>query len=278
MVHGGDVDQYYKFGAILSGKDFRDYKAVCCASNNEFPEKFELDMPSVKNQGNVSSCVAHALSTVIEYFNKKQLNMDERMSTGYIYGNRSTSIHKGKGMVVRDALSVVRLYGDVTKKVFPDNIEVPKAIEEYMEKADELYEEGYKYRISSYCRLKNEADIKQALMANGPVIIAMKWYSDIKVKRGVLTSSFDKKYEYGSHCMVLYGWDSRGWKVQNSWGGIWGNKGRCVIPYDTEIAEFWTVTDDIIDGMDIVKPYNSSFGKIIAKILNAFWKLFTKKK
>ena len=113
-------------------------------------------------------------------------------------------------------------------------------------------------------------------MNNGPVIIAINWYSDMKVSKGILTSTCEKKNNKGGHCLIIYGWNSDGWKVQNSWGRYWGKKGCAILPYDMEINEIWGVTDDIIEGVDIVKPFTSDIGKIIAKILNVFWNLFSK--
>lgn len=266
----------HKLGAIFSTKDVRDYKAVCKNINIEFPEEFELDMGKVKNQGNVSSCVAHSLSTVIEYFNKVQYNSDIEMSTGYIYGNRSMTSYKGEGMVTREALNTLRLYGDIEQNKFPYNIEVPEIIVKYHEVSEQFYEDGYKYKIKSYCKLETENDIKQALMKNGPVVISMTWYSDIKVISGMLTTSLSKDKQSGGHCMVLYGWNKDGWKIQNSWGTKWGNKGCAIVPYNIPIREFWTVVDDTIDDMEIIKPYSSEIGKIIAKFLNIFWKLLSK--
>lgn len=260
-------------GAILSPKDVRDYRAVCATSSTKFPNEFKLDLVRVKNQGTVGSCVAHSLSEVVEYFNKKQLNVDTEMSTGYIYGNRQNTTHKGSGMVVRDALAVLSKYGTVEKGDFPENIEVPEAIELFQKRFDDLLGVAYPYRISTYARLKTEEDVKQALMKNGPVVIAMDWYSDMKVKNGLLVSSFEKSKKTGGHCMVIYGWDIRGWKVQNSWGRWWGTQGKCVIPYKVNIREFWTVTDDVIEGMDIKKPFSSELGMKIAKLLNLFWSI-----
>ena len=259
-------------GAIFSPKDVRDYQAVYTAAAVEFPKEFELKMVRVKNQGFVGSCVAHSLSEVIEYFNNKQKNDNTEMSVGYIYGNRETSFHKGSGMVTRDALKAIMKYGDVPKKDFPHNIEVPYVINEYEKVKDNLFEKSYPYRISSYAKLNSDNDVKQALMKNGPVVMAMDWYNDMKVKNGVLTT--EKKGVAGGHCMVIYGWNEQGWKVQNSWGEYWGNNGCCIIPYDIEIREKWAVIDNIIEDMDIVKPFSFNFGKIIAIILNWILNLF----
>ena len=56
-------------GAIFSGYDARDYKLVYTATGKEFPKEFQLETRRIKNQGAVGSCVAHSLSSIIEYYN-----------------------------------------------------------------------------------------------------------------------------------------------------------------------------------------------------------------
>ena len=68
--------------------------------------------------------------------------------------------------------------------------------------------------------------------------------------------------------MLLYGWNDKGWKVQNSWGKSWGNKGTCIIPYDMPIHEAWAVVDNIKDEIKIKKPLSSSTGRQVAKVIN----------
>ena len=264
-------------GAIFSKKDVRDYKLVCNMTHFEFPKEFQLDHFDdniVKNQGNVGSCVAHALSTAIEYYDYTQNQVEEAMSTGYIYGNRNTSLHKGDGMIIRDALSAVRKYGDVYKRDFPYNIEAKRAIVYFQDMVDDLYEKGYANRISNYCRVKTESEIKQALYEGKPVVIAIKWYSCMRVIDGVLTKTTND-YD-GAHCMLIYGWDERGWKVQNSHGAYWGKKGKCIVPYNMKLEEAWAVIDTVTGtSLDIKKPFSSKVGKYIALLLNKMWRLFS---
>lgn len=177
-------------------------------------------------------------------------------------------------MIVRDALEAIRLYGDVYKYsyVLNDNAEVPDAITQFEENKDDLYKEGYAHRISQYCRVDDENTIKASLMAGNPVVVAMKWYSDMKVVNGVLTTSYEKYT--GGHCMIIYGWNERGWKVQNSWGKLWGNNGTVIIPYDIELRECWTLTDDIIESVVVKKPFSYRYIKFIAKFINKICNIF----
>lgn len=265
-----------KFGAIFSDYDVRDYKLVYTASATEFPKKFSLKMRDIKNQGAVGSCVAHALSSIIEYYNFKQLKMRDRMSVGYIYGNRRNSTFSEEGMIIRDALDAVRKYGDVTNDLFPYNSEVPRVIDLFEEQADELFDKGYPYRISQYCRITDPNAVKAALMAGNPILIGVIWYKDMKVVDGVLTTNYQEST--GGHAMVICGWDERGWKVHNSWGESWGDNGYAIIPYDIPIEEIWTITDDIIENTKIKKPFSHTiFGQFLACIINGIVKLFKKK-
>ena len=253
-------------GALFSKKDVRDYK-IDCTTQKQFPSRFELKMPKVKDQGTINSCVACSIATVVEYYNTKQLNHNEDMSIGYIYGNRTNTDYKGEGMYTREAIASTCKYGDVSQESFPYNEEVPEIINKFSKQSKELFDKGYPNRFSSYVRLSTNNEIKTFLMQNGPVIFAMPWYDDIKVVNGVINTT--QQGDAGGHCMVIYGWEERGWKIQNSWGTNWSNNGRAILPYGVKLREAWGVVDNIMaSDTKIIKPYDSSIGSIIAKVLN----------
>jgi C1A family cysteine protease len=67
----------FQLGALKERSDIRDYQIVAAGAFS-FPQTFIIDyLPKVKNQGSVNSCVAHATSTILEYFNKKEINSDD---------------------------------------------------------------------------------------------------------------------------------------------------------------------------------------------------------
>ena len=260
-------------GALLSAPDVRDY--VASAKTVDVPSEFELDMPKVKNQSIISSCVAHALSTVVEYFNQKETGSYEEMSTGYIYGNRRMTSHFDKGMYTRDAIKTVVKYGDVPNSYFPINTEVPHAIDKFEEHANELFDVGVQFKFTEYFRLNDDAAIKASILENGPAIMSMKWSSNVKVRGGIMMIDEDMASSNKGHCMVIYGWNDIGWKVQNSWGVMWGDGGRVIIPYDAPISQVWGVKDDhVCTNITIKKPFHSKTGVKIAKILNWIASIF----
>jgi C1A family cysteine protease len=257
-------------GAIISPPDIRDYKLV--VTTKEFPTSFELNMPAVKSQGSVGSCVAHSIALTMEYYNKKQHSKDIQMSVGYIYGNRVSSTHTGSGMITRSALQDAVGEGDVPYELFPYNKEVPEIFD--MVKKDKeqmnLFDQAQPYRLSAYAKVKTEAEMKTALINGYPIVFAIDWHKGMKVQNGILIQP--KKEKTGGHCMVIYGWDERGWKFQNSWGGLWGEKGCAILPYTHTIREAYCVIDEIVGDIEIKKPFRSKnkLVQFFVSIVNKF--------
>lgn len=269
----------HSLGGLFSRPDVRDYVAKSTLTT-EFPETFYLtNMPKVKDQGQVGSCVAHSCALVTEYFNEKETGKFTRMSTAYIYGNRLLSLHKGYGMYTRDALKTLSIYGNVPYESLPGNVEVPEALDLYEKNAEKLETEGIPYVIQSYYKLKDVNAMKAHLLTGNPIVFAMYWFDDIKIISGVMNTAEVKTKKTGAHCMVIYGWNSTGWLVQNSWSSNWAKKGRCIIPYSVSLYECWGVTDaPAPEGLDIKKPFKTKFGKCLAKLFNKvitwFYNLF----
>ena len=238
------MNKQQNFGAIFSPPDVRDWKGTACASAPaDFPEEYELVMPEVKNQGSVGSCVAHAIATTVEYFSRMQGDEKRAMSVGYIYGNRANTANMGKGMITRDAIAATCECGTCVHTLFPYNEEVPEIIERFERSFTELHPKAWPNRFTSYYRVKGEEAIKASLMQNGPVIFAMEWYSDIRVENGIMKTNLAPSNSSSGHCLVIYGWNRDGWKIQNSWGTGWGVGGRAVMPYDIPIREAWGIID-----------------------------------
>lgn len=260
------------FSNLVSPFDIRDYKVAVTAV--EFPESFMLPEVTVKNQGSTGSCVAHACSSVVEFHNKRQEGTDVVFSTEFIYGYRPAGYYVGEGMYIRNALKTLREIGDCPVADLKGNHKCPEAMKVVEARLEELKDKAYPHRISTYAKVNTVDEIKQALMNFGYVVISMPWYKDYKLKDGVYSHSSDETSGY--HCMVIYGWNEQGWLVHNSWGKVWGKKGRFIMPFDFKWREAWAVTDEIKGEGDIIRPEDNWFVKTFAPIINAIANLFRK--
>lgn len=234
---------YTQAQALLSPPDVRDYKGVATVSADALPDEFELKICPIKSQGSVGSCVAHAICSCVEYFNEKEADKFEKMSTGYIYGNRTTQSWKGVGMYVNGALSAVRHCGTTKASDWDVNVEVPDAITKFEEARKTYANQAYENRITKYYRLYNKDAMKASLYQGNPVVFVLVFREDMKIENGVWIVNEKSKKTGGSHCMYIYGWNKTGWKVANSWGNKWGTKGTIILPYETKISEAWGLED-----------------------------------
>lgn len=261
-------------GAGFSNPDLRDYKIAKASIAAEFPEEFELEMPSVKNQGNVGSCVAQAICLVAEYYNKIQHQIDNQLSVGYIYGNRVPPLNKTQGMITRYAIANFCADGTPLAKDFPLHCEVPEIIEAVEKVKDQLHDGARQFRFTSYVSTMKPEEMKTALMAGHPIIIAVEWYKDLKCKKGIMQSK--KKEKGGGHAIVIYGWDKDGWKFQNSWSEFWGKGGCAVWPYDYKIREAYAIIDTETTPLQIDKPHKTKtkFGRWCIKAANIIYSFF----
>jgi len=225
----------YNTGCIFSKRDIRDYKLNKSNVKVELPKDFRLEPPAVLDQGEVSSCVAHAtIETVESIYNK-------RFSPGWIYGNRNFD-NFSKGMTIPDALKTAKDKGCVLKVNFDVNEEVLGIIDKVEEHRDQLESVALPYKIGAYARLDNTEEIKLALLKGLPVIFACTVKEDyLSMNEEYVINITDDKIACG-HAMIIYGWNETGWLIQNSWGTDWGNNGRAILPYEYPIEEAYAVS------------------------------------
>jgi hypothetical protein len=254
------------YGALFSPKDLRDFRACSVIESIDLPSTFRLDYTKeIKNQGSVNSCVAHALSSMMEKLNKVY-------STGWIYGYRPDGYYQGQGMYPREALKTMQKLGTVKNEDFPVNVEMPLAKLKVNEKLDILEVEAEDYKITAYARLYSDSEIKTWLYTKEigvPIAIATQ---NLEIDKNNIVQ-IPKTFPNSGHMMLIIGWNEQGYIVQNSWGKSWGDNGCCILPYEYPITEAWGVTLNNYDAKtDVKKP---TFN-IIRRLLMFFYKLIDK--
>ena len=265
----------FDYGYIKSKKDLRNYKIKATSSQIEIlPQIFSLlNQFKIKDQKDIGSCVAHAISSVLEYHNKYQ----NQLSTNFIYGiKRKLFYDSNRGMYLSDACKIVCDYGDMLEIDCKGNDEIPK-VWDIAEQAFDDYKKrdrALQFKIKSYFSCKTIEDIKFAIYQYGPVIAGIKWFNKtIANKDG--TFIFNKNNSYSYHCVMIYGWNENGFLCQNSFGENWGNKGCFILPFDYEIDDCKALIDDYNPKEEfIIIPKKNKFLNLWYKIANWFINLF----
>ena len=197
-------------GALKPKVDVRDHKVAAAAT--EYPESYLCEnLPPVKNQQSVSSCVAHATAAILETFNKTETGQYISLSTDFIYGMQGIAFNrKQSGMYLRDACKIVKNYGNATEHSVPGNTEQPKCTEKLKQNlTEEIYKEAETFKVLSYARCDHSTTVKQAIMKYGPVLGSVNWYDKYEIKDDVIY--FNKNSSYGRHAIMICGWNEKGW-------------------------------------------------------------------
>lgn len=175
-------------------------------ATSTLPGHFDMrkQLPGVIDQGTRGICVSACVTDMLKYL-CAGTGQKYRKHVDFFYNHRSDK--KVDGMSPRNAFEIAQ--------------------------ANSL--------VISYAMLKSVLAIKVALLANGPVLIALPVYqfdSDFWRKR----KAGDKPQ--GHHAVTLVGFDDDegDFILRNSWGDIWGLNGYTYFPYveQNAILEAWT--------------------------------------
>ncbi len=267
--------EFLQTQVVESPYDVRDYQIV---AGKDFPKTFELPKKvNVKNQGMKPTCVAHALSSLVEYHNLIETGKYRKFSTEFIYGTRGIGYYIGDGMVIRDALKTIQKYGDCYYADCPGNHDTADAMKNINEKVEEYRDLAYPHRIGSYYRVRTQEEIKTALMNHGPVVISMTCKDNAYIADDTYCYPQDAENS-GRHCVLIVGWNEKGWIIQNSWGALYAGDGYFTLPFDFKINEAWGTTDQKDDYSLLKRKARNKFMNKVYEIINRIVNWFYNRK
>jgi len=202
---------------------------------NEIPTEVDMSdkMPEVGSQGNQQSCVAWAIAYALKgYQENVQLGEPIKFSPSFVYNQ----INGGKNVPTHmtDGLNILSQQGVCLMD------EMPYDEENWEEKPSAAHRSSAKrFRIDEWRRV-NTMDVKEIkthLAAGLPVIIGALVTNEF-IEKGYTDGAdyiWKKNGEnVGGHAMLLVGYDDdkNAFKLINSWGKNWGDKGYGWIDYD----------------------------------------------
>jgi len=247
----------YPLGAIDSPIDERDYLyEPTCANQQELPKSFYLDYNyPILNQGKIGSCVAHSVDEIKSYVDGVDISC--MYSVGFIYANRKDGDFTGSGMIPRQALSNLVSDGVCLNNDFPVNEEYPSilnTLDKYGK--EQLFEKASKHKSKAFAKLEIEQIKTYLVNQQKPILITVKVYSSFyqsRYEKGIVRDETYGTY-FGSHAMVIIGYDGDTLKILNSWGDF-GDNGYIYLNINNPIIkELWVLEDE----KNVIKPHIES--------------------
>lgn len=214
------------------------------------PKQVDLSdrFPPPGSQGPQPNCVAWATTYAARSFlygkdiGRQPAKAAEQMSPAYVY-NRLRPAGSPCNSTIRivDALNLLQSEGVVSLADFPDDMTkcaIP-ASAAMRQKAGDM-------KLSYWRAIERETpndwrtpvimdDIKGALARGAPVIFAMPATRDFMAWKGDGVYQLAVSVQRNYHAMALVGYDEarQAFRLMNSWGPGWGDKGYAWIGYDT---------------------------------------------
>lgn len=193
--------------------------------------------PIVKDQGQLANSTAFPVSSVYEYYAKRNHKTID-ISELFIYYNTRDLLGKAGeivGVSLFDTIEAVKKKGACSTKNHPYDIDSITT-----KPSEEAYTEGQQQLVKRADRVNiDEEDFKQALSDGHPVIIGLKIFESFYPKNDSGIVSFPKAEEeqlnnYSNHALLIVGYneDQKLFKLRNSWGIDFGDNGYCYAPYD----------------------------------------------
>lgn len=212
------------FGLVKDPVDERDllWRAVVSPKRLILPSKYERTKTGkVLDQGEMPYCVGYSTASLKMHQEFKEHSKYYYFDPEWLYKEcKKVDGYDGDGTYLRVALQIIKDHGYIAKA------------------KDNNLKKDRSFKIEKYVRLTSLNQIKEALFNIGPVVFG------ITVDEGIYSPVKSIVPEpggesLGGHAMIIVGYDdnkkclgSKGaFKIKNSWGESWGDKGYAWLPY-----------------------------------------------
>jgi C1A family cysteine protease len=244
----------FRLGWIPDLPDYRDqpFKTISLRTNLPLVVDLRPKCTPVYNQGDLGSCTANAVASIIEYeMIRSSLSRKFMPSRLFMYYN--ARLIQGwqdtdTGAFLRDVMKSVNQQGFCTEKNWVYDIGL------FRQRPNSFcYEEAQSNLVIKYLRVEQSIDdLKSCLYEGFPFVFGFSVYDSFlsaEVQRtGNVPLPEHNESSKGGHAVTAVGYDDdkKCFIVRNSWGAGWGDKGYCYMPYEILCSpnysnDFWTI-------------------------------------
>ena len=245
------------FGWVPDRPDFRDLSALKMPGlyRGAVPSSRDLRrskrMPPIWDQGDLGSCVAHAVGAALEYTLREFRSLPDftpsRLAIYYDARALQGWQNEDTGCYLRDAFKVVAHRGFAPEDEWPYD---PRRFT--TAPPGRYYDLALHHKAVAYGRVAQDKDsIRRVLASADPIAFGMtvfsSFLSDAVRTTGVVPLPKAEEHDNGGHAVLMVGYTKTRVIVRNSWGTDWGNKGYFYLPWNFILhpglaRDFWRVT------------------------------------
>jgi C1A family cysteine protease len=203
--------------------------------------------PPVYNQGQLGSCTANAIAGAVEFIQKHRFT-PSRLFIYYFERVIEGTVNSDSGGQLRDGIKAVSTVGVCPETIWP--YDVAAFTEEPSAKA---YASAGKTKATVYARVAQDLTQMKGCLAEGfPFVFGFTTYSYFEsahvAQTGILRLPATGDKAIGGHAVMAVGYDDKAqtFRIRNSWGASWGQRGYFTMPYAYLISghlasDFWTI-------------------------------------
>jgi len=245
-----------KYGMIPSPKllSYKLYSSTQYPTEDQLPDKVDLrnQCSTVVDQGQQGSCTDNAIvSGLREYLEIKSGATLVRLSRAFLYyeeREKEGTVDQDAGAMPVDGMDTLKNIG-----VCPES-EMPYSDNDFTTApTNQDIIDAIPYKIAEYRAVSSTALMKAALAEGNPVVLGFLVYSSFEsddvAKTGIIPiPDVNNEELLGGHAVLAVGYDdAKEWVIiRNSWGGDWGDKGYCYMPYGyftpDLVSDYWVGT------------------------------------
>jgi C1A family cysteine protease len=205
--------------------------------------------PAVYDQGDLGSCVAHAVAGAVQVAQRKEKRPEYTPSRLFIYRQArwlEGSVSSDSGCAPRDGIKAAATKGCPREALWPYDvskftIDPPAAV----------WGDGARHKVLKYEAIAQETTLLKARLASRlPFVFGFTVYdsfmSDAVAASGAAPMPALSEGVQGGHSVLVVGYTPTTWLCRNSWGNSWGMGGYFTLPtaylLDSNLSDdFWAV-------------------------------------